>query len=167
MSHASKAASWVLEFTVCAFCGWLYEVLLGLAVYHVWEDRGLLHLPVCPIYGFGAFALLLLYRKRSEWWFVLLTSTFLTTVLELAASYLLEHMGFRPWDYSDWPLHFEWRISVPSSLIFGLLALVLVKAVHPLMRRFAEKAPAPLTLVLGAVCGIAIAVDAAFVFLLR
>lgn len=143
--------SYLIEFTACAFCGWLYEVLLQFAVYHNYMDRGLLPLPLCPIYGFGGMALLLLFRRRNDWWLVFLGSTLLTTVLELAAFLLLERFGLILWDYSAWPLNYKGMISVPSSLIFGLLALALVKGVHPLGRLLYRKAPEWLICVLG--CG--------------
>ncbi|MBQ8926787.1 MAG: putative ABC transporter permease [Oscillospiraceae bacterium] len=133
----------VTEFTVCAFVGWLYEELLSLTVVGHYEDRGLLHLPVCPIYGFFGLILLLLFRRHRAWYLVFAVSTVLTTVLELACSYLLEWtLHVWAWDYSAWPLNFEGRISVPSSLIFGVLSVILVSIVHPLMQRFVQKAPA-------------------------
>ena len=87
--------SYLLEFTVCAFVGWLYEVVLEWIVYHDYIDRGLLPLPVCPIYGFGAMALLLLFRRDHRWWVVLLGSTVLTTVLMLWLSdrYMFDGYG--------------------------------------------------------------------------
>ena len=159
--------SYLLEFTVCAFVGWLYEVVLEWIVYRDYIDRGLLPLPVCPIYGFGAMALLLLFRRDHRWWVVLLGSTVLTTVLELGASYLLERMGLRLWDYSAWPMQFEGRISVLSSLVFGVLALALVGGVHPLLRRFYEKAPVWLPCTLGIACGLLLAGGRVYVFFLK
>ncbi len=142
MKRFSWLCSYAVEFTVCAFCGWLYEVLLGFAVYHAYADRGVLHLPVCPIYGVFGMILLLLFRKHNSTVMVFAVSTLLTTVLELASSYLLEcTIGYVPWDYSDWIWNFEGRVSVLSSLIFGVLSLILVKVVHPLIRKFHEKAP--------------------------
>lgn len=142
MKRFSWFCSYIAEFTVCAFCGWLYEILLEFAVYHAYTDRGLLHLPICPIYGVFGMILLLLFRRHNSAVIVFTVSTVLTTLLELGSSYLLQYtIGWVPWDYSDWAWNFEGRISLPSSLIFGVLSLILVKAVHPLMRKFHEKAP--------------------------
>ena len=116
---------------------------------------------------YGAMALLLLFRRDHRWWVVLLGSAVLTTVLELAASYLLERMGLRLWDYSAWPLQFEGRISVLSSLVFGVLALALVGGVHPLLRRFYEKAPVWLPCTLGIACGLLLAGGSVYVFFLK
>ena len=33
--------------------GWLYEVACVYVMFGIYVDRGVLHLPACPIYGFG------------------------------------------------------------------------------------------------------------------
>ncbi len=149
-----------LTFTIASFAGWLYEVVLNLLVYGIYADRGILHLPLCPIYGFGSLALLLLFHRRNAWYHVFLASTVLVTVLELVCSYLLEAwLGFQLWNYADWPLQFEGRISLLSSVIFGVMSLLLVKALHPLVMRLTERAPALLIRILGLSCAGTIAVD--------
>ncbi len=141
---------YAIAFTVCSFAGWLYEVLLNLLVYGIYTDRGILHMPLCPIYGFFALFLMLVFRKHNGWLTVFFGSTMALTVLELLCSYPLEAwLGFRLWDYSAWPLHFEGRISLFSSLIFGVMSLLLVKGVQPLTGRFTEHAPAWLVRTLG------------------
>ena len=156
--------SYVVEFTVCALCGWLYEEGLELAVNHAYADRGVLHLPLLPIYGFGGLLVIFLFRKRNHWLWVFGMSTLATTVLELVASYPIERiLGYLPWYYGAWPLNFEGRISVLSSLIFGALALLLVKAVHPLCRKFAEL-PVWVVRAAGIVCGTVILADTVWTF---
>ena len=151
--------TYLIEFTVCAFCGWLYEEGLELAVNHAYADRGVLHLPLLPIYGFGGLLLILLYRKHDSALFVFLTSTIATTILELAASYVLERtLGYIPWYYGEWFCNYEGRISLPSSLIFGGLALLLVKVVHPLCRKL-EDAPKAPVIAGGLLCGAAFLTD--------
>lgn len=165
MKKLTLAMSYVIEFTVCAFCGWLYEEGLELAVNHAYADRGVLHLPLLPIYGFGGLLVVWLFRRNHHPAFVFVVSTLATTVLELAASYPLERMlGYLPWYYGEWVLNFEGRISLFSSLIFGGLALLLVNAVHPLCRRLAGQPPA-LVHTLGAVCAAALLGDSILTFI--
>ena len=159
--------SYVIEFTVCGFCGWLYEEALEFAVFREFSDRGVLHLPVLPIYGFGGLLLVWLFRKRNHPAFVFAVSTVVTTVLELAASYPLEKaLGYLPWWYGEWPLNFEGRISLLSSLLFGVLALLLVNLVHPACRKFAAWAKPAVVGILGTLLLAVIAVDAVTVFIL-
>lgn len=150
MRKLALLMTYMIEFTVCALIGWLYEEALELIVCHAYSDRGVLHLPLLPIYGFGGLLVIFLYRKKTHSaLFVFFSSMIATTVLELAASYPIEHfLGHLPWYYGAWPLNYEGRISLISSILFGLLALLLVKAVHPLCRKL-EKAPAKPVIVIG------------------
>lgn len=158
--------SYVMEFIVYSFGGWLYEILLEFAVYHQYSDRGILHFPICPIYGFFGLLLLVIFRKKNDILTVFVGSTILTTLLELGASYLLEKMGYRPWDYSNWILHYEWRISLVSSLIFGVMSVIVINLIHPFMRKIHEQFPDWLQCALGAFLGGVILMDAVKTLLL-
>lgn len=156
------------EFTICCFAGWVYEILLYLLMYGYYQERGVLQLPLLPIYGFGGLALLALFRKKKDWAWVFFGSILLTTVLELVCSYLLEWIfGESLWDYSHWWLDFEGRISLPSSLIFGVMSLLLIKGLDPMMQKFQEKFPAWLVRGLGMLCILVLLGDAVFTFFVR
>lgn len=155
------------EFTLCSFCGWLYEVLLNLIMYRFYEDRGMLHLPLCPIYGFAGLALLLLFRRHNHWLPVFAGSVLIPTVLELLTFHPLQKIaGYPLWNYSAWWCNFRGIISLPSSLLFGLMGLLLVRGIHPLMDRFAQTAPAWFVQEVGMVCAAAILMDGVGTFLL-
>lgn len=159
--------SYIVEFTVCSFCGWLFEELLELLVYHAYADRGVLHLPLLPIYGFFGLVLAALFHKKHSILSVFFISVLVTTALELASSYLLERMGYVLWDYARWPLNFEGRISLLSSLMFGGLSVLLVKCLHPLLRRMEQEAPHGIVCGLGILSGVALVGDAVWTFLFR
>lgn len=167
MEKCVKISSYSIEFVVCALCGWLFEEGLELLVYHEYADRGALHLPLLPIYGFFGLILAVLFPTKTSIPAVFCISAIITTVLELASSYLLERFGYWLWDYGAWPLNFEGRISLLSSLIFGGMAVLLVKCIHPLMRRMEQEAPKWLVCSLGIVLGAVIAGDAVFTFLVN
>lgn len=132
----------VFGFVLAAFGGWIYEQICVRVMYGSFMHRGMLDLPLLPIYGFGAWGLALLLRRvRSVIWFFLL-SVLIASAFEFACSYLLElifHESF--WTYSDWPLSVCDRISLISSLIFGVLAVFFVKAVLPFVRLLLRKLP--------------------------
>lgn len=129
---SEKIPALVIEFTIYSFIGWVYETVLTSAVWGHFADRGMLHLPICPIYGFCALALLLIFHKIKNVPAVFVLGTVLTTGAELAASYILEWFTDEPlWDYSHWALNFQGRISLGSSLIFGALCVILIKILHP------------------------------------
>lgn len=115
---------YVNEFTLYAFAGWVYETIAeSIFAGHLVLNRGMLHLPVCPIYGVGAFiALWIMYRfKPLKGWQVFCGGMVITTVVEYIAALILESaLHKKLWDYTLWICDFQGRVSLISSLIFGL-----------------------------------------------
>lgn len=135
-----KLSALILEFTAYSFIGWAYETVLTSAVWGRFAERGWLHLPICPIYGFCALALLLILRKIKNPLLIFLAGTAVTTAAELAASYVLDLFIDDPlWDYDNWAFNFQGRIALGSSLIFGVLCVLLVKVLHPAAEYLADK----------------------------
>lgn len=139
-ADTKKLSALALEFTAYSFIGWLYETILTSAVWGRFAERGWLHLPICPIYGFCAMALLLIFRRMKNPALIFAVGTAVTTAAELAASYILERFtGERLWDYDSWAFNFQGRIALGSSLIFGVLCLLLAKVLHPAAEYFSNK----------------------------
>ena len=150
---AALVGSYAFEFAVCGFVGWLYEVTVMYVMYRDYEPRGYLHLPILPIYGFFGLILLLIFRKHNNIFLVFLVSMAVTTAGELAASYIIEAvLHTQLWTYHMWKYNFQGRIALYSSLMFGGLSVLLVKAVHPLTRLLYRKAPPTASLGLGIAC---------------
>ena len=127
-------------FIAASFGGWIYEEICVYVLYHHIYNRGMLHLTMCPIYGFGAWGLYLLLHKvkRGSLYFVL--STLIASVFEYGCSYLLEFLFHRSfWTYKDWILTVQDRISLISSLIFGLLAVIFAKLILPALKKAVGK----------------------------
>ena len=123
----------VSDFIICGFVGWLYETVITSIYFAEFADRGVLPIPILPIYGLFSLILPFFYRKHKNPIFVLLTSSIAATVFELAGAYLTEAIWHeRLWDYSHWKFnYFDGRISLFSSLIFGALCVCFVKGFHP------------------------------------
>ena len=122
----------LFQFITASFIGWLYEIITVYIMYNTYYDRGVLHLPLCPIYGFGMLMLYTVLRKVKNGLLYFSGSVIITTLLELCVSYIAEYkFGGILWSYEDWPLNFQNRISVISSCIFGLLAVGFVKIIKP------------------------------------
>ncbi len=123
---------YILLFVLASFIGWLYEIICVRIWLGVFVDRGVLHLPMCPIYGFGMLTLLAIFRKVKDPLLLFLGSALVTTVIELAASYILEYcFHLSLWSYAGWPLTFQDRISAISSGIFGLMSVLFICLVKP------------------------------------
>ncbi len=129
---ADTLSKYLFLFMAASFTGWVYEIACMRILYGIYADRGVLHLPMCPIYGFGLLILMAVFSRIQNTAVLFAGSTLLTTAIELAFSYILEYrFHLVLWTYEDWPLNFQNRISLISSCIFGLLAIFMIKAVKP------------------------------------
>ncbi len=123
---------YLLLFGLAAFIGWLYEIGCVWVMFHTYYDRGVLHLPLCPIYGFGILLLILLFRKVKNPFALFVCCALVTTVVEYCSALLIESILHESlWTYKNWPLNFQNRISGVSSAIFGLLAVLFIKLIKP------------------------------------
>ncbi|MDO4862710.1 MAG: putative ABC transporter permease [Ruminococcus sp.] len=134
---------YVFEFVVAGFFGWMYEVATVYILYHRFDNRGILHLPIIPIYAVGAFILLAMLGERDRHpVFVFLFAAVVTTAFELGSSYLLEFIFHRQfWTYRNWWGSILDRSSVISSAIFGVLAVGYFYWLHPLSGKLCDKLP--------------------------
>lgn len=122
-----------LWFISYSFIGWAWETLLFTFQEKRIVNRGFLNGPFCPIYGIGALLLIWSLSGRTVNIFVLfLAALVLTTALEYVTGYLMEKLfNAKWWDYSMFPLNFQGRISLVSSLFFAFGAVLLVLFIHP------------------------------------
>lgn len=122
-------------FILSSFTGWLYETILTWIINGMYCDRGILHLPICPIYGFGSCILLCILHKVKHPVLIFLGGTLITGIFELLCSYLIElvfHTAFSTfWSYAGWPLSLDDRISLVGCMVFGLLTVFYMKCLLP------------------------------------
>ena len=135
---------YVFEFTAAGLAGWIYEVVTVWIMFRRFENRGMLHLPIIPIYAFGAFILLAILRKKRHPLFIFAAATVITTVFELGASYLLEFIFHKQfWTYKTWYSSILDRSSLISSAIFGIMAVAYFYMLHSLSKKLSERLPEP------------------------
>lgn len=161
----------VLFLTICGLIGWCYETVLTSILWgHFcgFFARGLLHVPICPIYGFVALLLLAIFqvpflRRQTGWkrcFCAFLFGSSISTILELGCSYLLEWiLGDFLWSYDGWFLNFQARISLPSSLLFGALTLLLILVVAPAFLKITRQLSKRTICILGCSCAFILGTD--------
>ncbi|NLT14484.1 MAG: putative ABC transporter permease [Clostridiales bacterium] len=134
---------WLLWFFLYSFVGWAWETALFTVQERRFVNRGFLNGPFCPIYGFGALLLLLLLENNVSNIFALFfIAVFLTTSLEYLTAVLLENLFHAKWwDYSMFPLNYKGRISVISSAVFGIFAVLQIRFIHPFVRSLTGRIP--------------------------
>ncbi len=155
------AFRYVFEFMLAGFIGWLYEVATVWVMWGYFDNRGMLHMPIVPIYAVGAFLLLAVLReKKRNPVFVFLFSAVVTTIFELGASYLLEFIFHKQfWTYRSWKFSILDRSSLISSGIFGIFALLYFFLVHPMSGKLSEKLPKWLCITFSAISAAAVLTD--------
>lgn len=138
MQTAGLIAQYVVEFFAFSFVGWVYECTYCTFRTGRWQNRGFLFGPICPIYGAGAvaavviFGLLPTFSADTPLYQVFLISCAGSAVLEFATSWVLEKFFHAVWwDYSNIPLNIQGRICLPATLGFGVAGVVIVRYILP------------------------------------
>lgn len=170
-----------------SFLGWVMETLLFLYLHREFNDRGLLVLPLCPIYGVSLLlCYALLKTPRSGFWekwyrsantkkgrvcvaiavavLYAACAALLATVTELITGFIY-HRGFsvRLWNYHRKEDNFRGYICLRNSLLWGALIMCVMGALwYPLQNVFARAKTGVL-----ATCAILIGVSALADFLFQ
>lgn len=136
-------------FLFYSFCGFLFEITFARLIAHPKRDRKChLALPVCPVYGIGALAILSLpqWIKASPL-LLYLFGALCATATEWCLSLFYEQAaGTAFWDYSALRWNLRGRVCLPFSLFWGFLALPLVYLVQPWAAPYFSAVPAAFTI---------------------
>lgn len=126
-----------VHFIITAFIGYIYECVAMTVWSGRWDNRGFMFGPVIPIYGVGCLLGFLFFGniiKEYTIWQVFLAGFLGSAVLEYPTSLIMEKIFHtRWWDYSVGPWNIEGRVSLLSSLGFGLGAVIIVYVINPLL----------------------------------
>lgn len=128
---------YIVYFFIYSFIGYVYECIAMMLWSGKWESRGFLFGPIIPIYGFGAFIGLILFGgafKQYSPLAVFLTGFFGSILLEYPTSVILEKAFHAVWwDYSIAPFNINGRVSLFSSIGFGIGGLIIVYLLNPII----------------------------------
>jgi uncharacterized membrane protein len=135
----------ILIFALYSFIGWVMETIFASALQRKFINRGFLIGPFTPIYGFGAILIILslgwisISAQNTLILLIsnLLISTLLVTALEFITGFVLEKIFHAKWwDYSENFLNLKGYICLKYSLLWGILAFLLIQIVHPVIEQF-------------------------------
>ena len=136
--YSYSITQWILFFFWYCFLGWIWECSY-VSMRQAWQNkkwkfinRGFLHGPVIPIYGFAAITILLTtIGVRESTAAVYVIGALTATLFELVTGTGMEHLfNVKYWDYSDMPLNYNGHICLFVSLLWGFFSVVLVKLIH-------------------------------------
>lgn len=129
-------------FLLYSCLGWVVEVCYQAVTKAKIVNRGFLNGPVCPVYGLGAVALLLLFSAldggavaEANPLVLFGLGVVVPTAIELAAGWLLDRLFHaRWWDYSGKPFQFRGYICLEFSLLWGFSVTFAGKIIHPFVQ---------------------------------
>lgn len=155
-----------LFFMMYSFLGWIAEVIYVYIFHKKLTNRGFLLGPLCPIYGFGALAILILlkpYVSHPLGLFVL--AMFICSVIEYFAGFLLEKLfNARWWDYSDTKFNLNGRVCLDTLIPFGIGALIVTYLIHPYVLKYYEQIPSNVLTIIAIVLLVLLILDLIFSF---
>lgn len=133
----------VIFFIVYAFMGWVMETVYASLEDKHFVNRGFLSGPFCPIYGFGAVILIVaLYPVMNNWLLLFMGAVVLTSVLEYITGWVLEKVfDHKWWDYSNRRFNLQGRICLRFSIYWGIIAVAMLKLLHPEVVKMVNKIP--------------------------
>ena len=138
---------WLLFFFLYCFLGWVWESCYVSARQRRWVNRGFLHGPLLPIYGFGAVIILwATLPVRGSLPLIFLLGMLAATALEYVTGAAMEALfKVRYWDYSGKPFNLNGHICLTCSLAWGAFSVLLVKVLHPPFEDLVLRLPSFLT----------------------
>lgn len=124
-------------FIIYSIFGYFIETSFALIRYGILESRqSFLYGPFCSIYGIGAIVMIIFLRYFKKNWITLFIGGFLigsiTEYLVSLIGELILHVKW--WDYSNMPFNLNGRICFAYSIFWGVLAIFLMKFIHPKIR---------------------------------
>lgn len=124
-------------FIIYSIAGYLIETCFALIRYGVLESRqSFLYGPFCSIYGIGAVVMIIFLQYFKKNRITLFIGGFLIGSI---TEYLFSLVGelilqVKWWDYSNMPFNLNGRICFAYSIFWGVLAILLMKFIHPRIR---------------------------------
>lgn len=151
----------MIYFVIYSFCGWLHELWYDGVFHHKLHLRGFLSLPILPIYGLSSVAIIIAVRPYTmNPFLVFIAAAVVVTVFEYITSIFLEkafHISL--WNYDDMPLNINGRVSLFTSLGFGVLGLLLCYVLQPIFSSIVSGTDPHTVSVIGTVLFVVVAVD--------
>lgn len=150
-----------LIFLFWGVVGWIIEVIDMRIEAGEFQNRGFLHMPLCPIYGAGmAAGTVALSGVRNSFLILFFFGIIFCSVLEYIVGGILERLFHSKWwDYSHMRYNIKGRVCLRNAVLFGFGAIFVFHFVQPLVEEVIVRIPAGIRMGISAVFCIVFAVD--------
>ena len=121
-------------FFIYSFIGYVFEcIVLTCQTHSRVTNRGFVRLPLCTIYGVGAFgAQYVLAPLAHNYLQLFIIGAFAATLLEIITAKLMTALfGYFWWDYKNRPFNYRGVICLESTICWGALTVCFVMLLHP------------------------------------
>lgn len=159
--YSYHMVDWLLFFYIYCFLGWVWESCYVSFMNKKWVNRGFMHGPFLPIYGFGAITILVMtIPVQKNFVLIFLFGMIGATILEYVTGVVMEKLfHVRYWDYSSQPLNLNGHICLLSSLAWGGFSILMVRFIHHPFEMLVMKLPINIAEIIAFVTSIIVAVD--------
>lgn len=156
--------SLVMLFFIFSNFGWGWELLYYFLMKGKLINRGVLHGPWLPIYGFGGLiVLVLLNRLRKRPFIFFISAVTLCGVVEYVTSWALEKIfNAQWWNYDGYFLNLNGRICAEGLFVFGVCALAFIYVLAPLLDSLIRKINRKILLPIAVILLLLIAADVVY-----
>lgn len=136
-------------FVIFSFCGWLINGIRTLFEEKRFYNKGFLASPFCPSYGVGAVICYLALNHFQNNKFILFfgSCVILSLVVILIGFFTDKVLGFKPWDFSYMKFNIGSYITLPYSLLLGIMGTILVGVLIPMLNSVLELIPFLISLI--------------------
>lgn len=130
-------------FAFYSFVGWCVEVIYMTLELGEFQNRGFLNGPICPIYGFGVVAVIMVLTPLQDTILPLyIGSVVLCTSVELLVGIGMEKLFHNTWwDYSHEKFNYKGYICLKVSLLWGLACLIMMRIAQPVIAKLIDMIP--------------------------
>ncbi len=158
-------------FFIYGTIGWIWESTYASLNEGELINRGFLNGPFIPIYGCAASGILLVFynpltinltvdKSFKTFVIIFLLGSLTASVIEYVTSFVMEKLFHAKWwDYSNMPLNINGRVSLVSSMFWGLMSLLLVRILHPFILRLIGTFPRKPAEIVGTVIFVIFVID--------
>ncbi len=132
-----------LLFMIGCLIGCLMEMINHFLHYgNVVSRSGLIYGPLNPVYGFGIILFVLCLSKVEKPVHIFILGMFLGGGFEYLCSLFQEKVfGTVSWDYSHQMFNIGGRTSLKYMIIWGFMALLVMKVIYPFLSNLIERMP--------------------------
>ena len=128
----------VYIFVICAFLGWIFEVIYCYLLFGQFVNRGMVFGPFCSIYGLGGVILyLLFYNVKSTTNnipYTFITASIVLGAFELLSGIILKYIfNVEMWNYNGAFLEILNYTTVPILIGWGILGTIYIYAIQPFL----------------------------------